>query len=146
MSGRIQDQIDRALACGVAVEPRRPPKPCRRCGVPMEDRHRWYCDSCRVVVARGKLKKRGPRPAYEASMAERGYGREHVKLRRRVARAVEAGCVRCARCGGLIAPGEPWDLGHDDEDRSRYAGPEHRGCNRATAAHRKQRRQINVVV
>ena len=26
------------------------------------------------------------------------------------------------RGGGLIRPGEPWDLGHDDCDRSRYRG------------------------
>src|SRR5215207_10927405 len=27
-----------------------------------------------------------------------------------------------------ITPDEPWDLGHVDHDRSRYAGPEHRKC------------------
>jgi hypothetical protein len=40
--------------------------------------------------------------------------------------------VDCARCGERIEPGEPWDLGHDDVDRSRYTGPEHRRCNRST--------------
>lgn len=32
-----------------------------------------------------------------------------------------------------ISPGEPWDLGHDDDhNRSLPSQPEHRGCNRAT--------------
>jgi hypothetical protein len=62
---------------------------------------------------------------------QRGYGYKHQLLRRRWAPLVAAGIVDCARCGQRIAPGQPWDLGHDDADRSRYNGPEHRRCNRA---------------
>ena len=51
---------------------------------------------------------------------------------RRFAVQVASGGVACVRCGGLIAPGEGWDLGHVDGGDG-YAGPEHRACNRATA-------------
>lgn len=67
-----------------------------------------------------------------SSTADRGYGYDHQKLRATVKPQVEAGRATCWRCGGRISPHEPWDLGHDDDDRSRYRGPEHRGCNRAT--------------
>jgi hypothetical protein len=36
---------------------------------------------------------------------------------------VALGGVCCARCGLPIDPGEPFDLGHDDHDRSRYSAP-----------------------
>jgi len=67
----------------------------------------------------------------------RGYGWRHQNLRRRVKLEVVRRAV-CPRCGLPIDPGEPWDLGHDDHDRTIYAGPEHRRCNRATASRRRR--------
>jgi hypothetical protein len=72
--------------------------------------------------------------APKASRVARGYGPAHQKRRELLAPFVAAGSVRCARCGELIRPGEPWDLGHLDGDRRRYSGPEHRACNRSTAS------------
>lgn len=71
----------------------------------------------------------------------------HQRERLRWTPIVAAGNVRCARgseCfyregdqGGLIRPGQPWDLGHVDGGGPHdYAGPEHRRCNRATAGRR----------
>ena len=61
-------------------------------------------------------------------MAE--YGHAHRKLRQRWARLVADGEVNCARCRLPIHPGQPWDLGHRDDDSGEYQGPEHRRCNR----------------
>jgi hypothetical protein len=60
------------------------------------------------------------------------YGSHHKALRRPWALVVKAGKAVCWRCEQPIAPGEPWDLGHDDENPSKHRGPEHRRCNRAT--------------
>jgi hypothetical protein len=63
---------------------------------------------------------------------ERGYGWKHEKQRKVWEPLVATGRCVCARCARPILPGMKWDLGHDDYDRSRYTGPEHRKCNRAT--------------
>jgi hypothetical protein len=68
--------------------------------------------------------------------AERGYGGAHQAARARMEPLVLAGGVLCARCGQPILPGQHWDLGHVDGDKSRYAGPEHRTCNRGTSGRR----------
>jgi hypothetical protein len=64
----------------------------------------------------------------------KGYDTTHKLLRKQWAPLVATGEVRCWRCREFIAPGEPWDLGHDDHDRTLYRGPECRKCNRSTAA------------
>jgi hypothetical protein len=61
---------------------------------------------------------------------QRGYGWAHQQARKRWKARVDAGHVTCWRCGHGIQPGTPWDLGHDDHDRTRYRGPEHLTCNR----------------
>jgi len=59
------------------------------------------------------------------------YGWRHIRTRERWKPLVERGEVCCARCGLLIEPGTPWDLGHVDGASDReYAGPEHASCNR----------------
>ena len=80
------------------------------------------CASCRSDLERG----RGTRQ-------ERGYDAAHDAERERWSPIVATGHVRCWRCREPISPDTPWDLGHDDHDRTRHRGPEHRGCNRATA-------------
>lgn len=75
----------------------------------------------------------------KASTTARGYGADHRAERARWAPLVAAGNATCWRCGHPIAPHAPWDLGHDDWDRTRYRGPEHRRCNRTAAARKGNR-------
>ena len=75
----------------------------------------------------------------QGSTTARGYGYRHQQIRRQAARLVASGMAICGRCGQPINPGEPWDLGHADNDKSRYTGPEHRHENRATAGRRLRR-------
>lgn len=70
------------------------------------------------------------------SRQDRGYDAEHDRLRRQYERDGVVG-LDCARCGQMILPGQPWDLGHTD-DRTGWTGPEHATCNRSAggrAAH-----------
>ncbi len=69
-----------------------------------------------------------------ASADERGYGREHRALRRQWAKVVAKGETHCWRCGVWLNPAEPWHLGHDDDDRSQYRGPECVPCNLVAGA------------
>ncbi|TKG58907.1 hypothetical protein FCN18_37370 [Prauserella endophytica] len=72
-------------------------------------------------------------PAHQrGTTTQRGYGHTHQAERQRWKPKVEQGNATCWRCNQPIDPNEPWDLGHDDRDRSIYRGPEHRSCNRAT--------------
>jgi len=80
------------------------------------------------------------RRAKVGTTRQRGYGEQHRRLRKAWESRVSAGVVDCARCHTLIVPGEAWDLGHDDEDRRRYSGPEHARCNRATRSHAEPER------
>lgn len=75
--------------------------------------------------AREKDKARG-------TPEQRGYGHAHRQHRKKYLPAHAAGTLTCWRCKKPIAPTEPWDLGHDDNDRTLYRGPEHQACNRAT--------------
>ena len=94
----------------------------------------------RVVTGRRLAQERErERRRVRLTPAQRGYGAAHKRLRAMWARLVSNGGVSCARCDMLIVPGEPWDLGHDDVDRGAYVGPEHRACNRSTAAVQRRR-------
>lgn len=71
---------------------------------------------------------------------QRGYGAPHRAERERWRPLVESGQTICWRCGLPIRADAPWDLGHDDNDRTIWRGPEHRGrCNRSSAATRGNR-------
>jgi hypothetical protein len=50
-------------------------------------------------------------------------------MRKRLARVVATGTVKCARCDELIGPYDNWDLDHRDDGRG-WLGPSHRSCNR----------------
>jgi hypothetical protein len=97
--------------------------PCLDCGQPGPR----LCTGCTRRRDRGR-----------GTTTARGYGAEHQAERAEWQALIDAGePVDCVRCGGRIKPGEAWDLGHDDEDRTIRRGPEHaRQCNRAAGGRR----------
>jgi len=103
----------------------RAPKGCGKADCPERVTGRTYCAA---HEAERQVAMAAKRPGTTA----RGYGWTHRRDRAGWAPVVQAGAVRCRRCGDLIEPGQAWDLGHNDERTS--AAPEHRGkCNRWAA-------------
>lgn len=63
--------------------------------------------------------------------AQRGYGSHHRKIRDHYQAIIDSGeAVYCWRpdCGKQLF-GRDWHLGHDDDDRTKYRGPECIKCN-----------------
>jgi hypothetical protein len=96
----------------------RAPKPCGHHGCPETVTGRTYCDQHEADRQRIMASRRG-------TTAERGYGSVHQAMRRHYAPTVRAGKATCWRCGKPIRPGQQWDVGHDDHDRTITRGPEH---------------------
>jgi hypothetical protein len=67
------------------------------------------------------------------------YGGAHQAIRRALAPYVPGS--PCWRCGFPILPGQPWDLGHDDDNPAVYRGPEHARCSRAAGARKGNARR-----
>jgi hypothetical protein len=110
---------------------------CSDCGKPFlpSELKRGRC------AEQGCMNEKSLEPAGRSTepRASEGTAVVHRELRKAYERQVQTGLVKCARCGEPIAPGSDWDLGHDDNDRRRYSGPEHRYCNRSTAGKRLDR-------
>jgi hypothetical protein len=60
------------------------------------------------------MSNRQPRRPHELSTTQRGFGRDHQKRRQEVKRLVDAGVMRCGRCGERILPGTKFHLDHED--------------------------------
>lgn len=70
---------------------------------------------------------------------ERGYDAHHDALRAQWQAELNVRPIPCWRCKELIYPGYPWHLGHDDDDRTVYRGPEHELCNTRAAGRASHR-------
>lgn len=85
-----------------------------------------------IVDARLCLQHRREADNARGTREQRGYGNAHRSLRKAFIPEHQAGTLICWRCREVILPTEPFDLGHDDNDRTMYRGAEHSNrCNRA---------------
>jgi predicted nucleic acid-binding Zn ribbon protein len=124
---RLQRESERLCpVCGNPFRPRRVAEVPQTCSPTCGQVLRWSRPRTEPKVPRVRAAKSA------GKTAARGYGAKHQALRKEWAAKVDAGLVDCPRCGRPILPGTPWDLGHDDDDRTIYRGPEHQRCNRAT--------------
>ena len=106
------------------------------------------CLDCKAITDRhpsGRCPEcRRTRDKARGTTGQRGYGSAHVRLRAQWQRRLDAGevvyCWRCLTRGKhtRIDP-KHWHLGHADEDRSMYRGPECPPCNLGTASRRISR-------
>lgn len=98
-------------------------------------------DGCPILTTRTRCTDHERhRDQQRGTRQDRGYDAAHDQHRRNWEPRVATGTVRCWRCHKLIRPIEPWDLGHDDHDRTITRGPEHANqCNRAEAGRRTPR-------
>jgi hypothetical protein len=105
-----------------------------------------FCLDCKQLYDRDDTgTQRCPRcqPAATAARQQRpnttrrGYGSKHQRLRQELLDAFRPG-QPCARCQLPIWTKADAQLGHDDQDRSRYRGLEHVACNEATSGRHKQ--------
>lgn len=77
---------------------------------------------------------RRPQTAAEQERRRQYASPEHRAEVARVKRLRDLGQAWCWRCGRHIPPGAEVHAGHDDNDRTRYRGPECPPCNRGTAS------------
>ena len=95
------------------------------------------CLDCPTLIPTGNRcpTHRRAKEQQRGTSTARGYDSTHRALRADYAARMATGeTFTCWRCGDPITG--PFDLGHDDNDRTRYRGPEHPSCNRATSSRR----------
>ncbi len=88
--------------------------------------------------------------ATRKTTAQRGYGTEHQRERKKYERRIKSGeTFRCScarpdctghdgQCQTIITAGMQWDLGHN-ADRTDWSGPECIPCNRGDGARNSNR-------